>query len=143
MPARVTVFLDYQNVYRRARDAFCLPLDPATCGQVSPIALARLITSRGKGIDVALAIDLVVMAITGEFDIGVLMSTDTDLKPALEAIPSLARGKQYPRCEVAAWSVPGGHSRRLSVPGEQIWCHWLDGEDFLAVADSRDYNVAP
>src|SRR6266536_2805539 len=142
MPARITVFLDYQNVYRRARDAFCLPLDPATCGQVSPIALARLITSRGtgdrvlhgvrvyrgqpdslrdpkgyaanfrqcdawrieplttvttrtlryplnwpvehaqeKGIDVALAIDLVVMAMTGEFDIGVLMSTDTDLKP--------------------------------------------------------------
>src|SRR6266542_5564667 len=139
MPARITVFLDYQNVYRRARDAFCLPLEPATFGQGSPIALARLITGRGKGIDVALAIDLVVMAMTGEFDIGVLMSTDTDLKPALEAVISLARGKQYPRCELAAWSVPGGHARRLSVPGERIWCHWLDGEDFLAVADSRDY----
>jgi uncharacterized LabA/DUF88 family protein len=32
-----------------------------------------------KGIDVALAIDFVVMAVRDEYDVGILMSTDTDL----------------------------------------------------------------
>ena len=36
-----------------------------------------------KGIDVALAIDFVRLAITGAYDVGVMMSTDTDLLPAL------------------------------------------------------------
>ena len=204
MPARVVVFLDYQNVYRRARDGFFQPLDPSQRGQVSPTALGQLICGRGvgdrtlagvrvyrgqpdslrdptgygansrqcaawsadplttvvvrtlrypfnwpaeraqeKGIDVALAIDFVMMAIRGEYDIGVLMSTDTDLKPALEAIIGMAGGNYYPRCELAAWSVPGGHSRRLSVSGERIWCHWLSRDDYLAIADNTDYNLAP
>jgi uncharacterized LabA/DUF88 family protein len=37
-----------------------------------------------KGVDVALAIDFVTMAIDGQYDVGVIASTDTDLKPALE-----------------------------------------------------------
>ena len=35
-----------------------------------------------KGIDVALAIDMVTMAVHGEYDVGILMSLDADLKPA-------------------------------------------------------------
>ena len=42
-----------------------------------------------KGIDVALAVDFVMMAVAEEYDVGVLMSTDTDLKPALEAVVAL------------------------------------------------------
>src|SRR5581483_4420414 len=34
-----------------------------------------------KGIDVALALDFAIMAAQNEFDIGVMFSTDTDLKP--------------------------------------------------------------
>jgi uncharacterized LabA/DUF88 family protein len=37
-----------------------------------------------KGIDVALAVDFVALAIDGEYDLGVMASTDTDLRPALE-----------------------------------------------------------
>jgi hypothetical protein len=48
-----------------------------------------------KGIDVALAIDFVTMAVRGEYDVGVIMSTDTDLKPALEAVAQM-RGSPYP-----------------------------------------------
>jgi hypothetical protein len=36
-----------------------------------------------------LAIDYVQMAMFGEFDVGVIMSTDTDLRPALEAVMDL------------------------------------------------------
>lgn len=39
-----------------------------------------------KGIDVALAVDFVAMAVRGEYDIGIIVSTDTDLIPALEAV---------------------------------------------------------
>ncbi len=206
MPDRVVVFLDYQNVYRRARAAFHDEInDPAVNGQIDPLALAQLITSRGavareltqvrvyrgrpdsarqpdsyganlrqcvawghlspmvnvttrtlryplnwpaeraqeKGIDVALAVDFVVMAVRTEYDVGVIMSTDTDLKPALEAVTTLRGAKAYPRCEVAAWSVPGGHSRRLAVDATNLWCHWLNRQDYDRVADLTDYNIAP
>jgi hypothetical protein len=37
-----------------------------------------------KGIDVALAVDFAMMATRGEFDIGIIMSTDTDLSQRLK-----------------------------------------------------------
>ena len=203
MAARVVVFLDFQNVYRRARATFCSRTDPAYAGQVDPLKLGELIVrrdadrellevrvyrgrpvstkdprtyaahmrqcaahaSRGsgrvsvitrslrypgswpstpaeeKGIDVALAVDFVMMAVRNEYDVGVIMSTDTDLKPALEAVHTL-NGSQYPRCEVAAWQRFAHKSRRLSVPGGGIWRHWLHEADFASVADPTDYNVA-
>jgi len=91
-----------------------------------------------KGIDVALAIDFVVMAVRGDYDVGVLMSTDTDLKPALEAVAGGGAG----RAEVAAWSNPQSYSRRLSISGRKLWCHWVDTSDYLTVQDTRDYNIA-
>ncbi len=93
-----------------------------------------------KGIDVALAIDFVQMAMLGEFDVGVIMSTDTDLRPALEAVLRL-RPEGGPICEVAAWSKAGCHGPRLSIPSAKIWCHWLSEDDYLSVADRTDYNV--
>jgi uncharacterized LabA/DUF88 family protein len=86
---------------------------------------------------VALAIDFALMAVHGEYDVGVLMSTDTDLKPALEAVASTGTA----RAEVAAWSNPHGYSRRLSIRGRKLWCHWLDEDDYLRVQDDRDYNI--
>ena len=197
------VFLDYQNVYNGARQAFHSYHAPYTEGQVDPVKLAELLASRGigsrelseirvyrgrpdstrnpagyaanlrqctawekadrrvriitrilryprnwpqepaeeKGIDVALAIDVVTMAIRREYDVAVVMSTDTDLKPALEAVTTLG-GDPYPRCEVAAWSSPEGHSRRLSISGKRLWCHWLDSDDYRNVADPTDYTLA-
>jgi uncharacterized LabA/DUF88 family protein len=93
-----------------------------------------------KGIDVALAIDFVQMAMLGEFDVGVIMSTDTDLRPALEAVLRL-RPQGGPICEVAAWSNASCHGPRLSIPSAKIWCHWLSEADYLSVVDRTDYNV--
>lgn len=83
-------------------------------------------------------IHLVAGAVRGEYEVGILMSTDTDLKPALEFVRDL-EGDPYPRCVVAAWSSPDAHSRRLSIPGRQIWCHWLDESDYQAVSDPMNY----
>lgn len=199
MPARLVVFLDYQNVYSLARECFHPPLAPAQAGQIDPLRLGELIATKSaerelargrvyrgrpdsrrdprgyganlrqctrwerdprvqviwrtlryprnwpqereeeKGIDVALAIDFVTMAVRGEYDVGVIMSTDTDLKPALEAVAAMG-GNPYPRAEVAAWSTQAQHSRRLSIPGRRLWCHWLDEQDYRSVADPTDYT---
>ena len=200
MAARIVLFVDYQNVYMGARDAFHSPTAPAPIGQIDPRRLGELILRkrasdgelaevrmyRGqpdqareprayatvrrqcrawernprvrvftrrlryprdwpdsrpqeKGIDVALAVDFVLMAARGEYDVGVIMSTDTDLVPALEAVIAL-QGSPFPRCEVAAWSTRGSYSQRLGVPGRRVWCHWLDEGDYRAIADPRDFS---
>ena len=69
-----------------------------------------------KGIDVALAVDFVMMAARREFDVGVLFSSDTDLVPALEAVVALRPGRRrhakwqlglHPACARACfpWAV--------------------------------------
>jgi uncharacterized LabA/DUF88 family protein len=196
---RTIVFLDYQNVYRRARDTFHQLSDPSASGQIDPMKLGQLLVNRDsnrdlvevrayrgqpdaaldskgyganfrqcaaweragatvitrplrypagwpaeraeeKGIDVILAVDFVTMAQRGDYDVGILMSTDTDLKPALEEVASL-NSNRNPHCEVAAWSAPGMHARRLSISGTRVWCHWLGPDDYKQVADQTNYTV--
>jgi hypothetical protein len=31
------------------------------------------------------------------------------------------------------------HSRRLSITGTRVWCHWLGPGDYKAVADLTNY----
>ena len=102
--------------------------------------------AREKGVDVQLAVDFVSGALTGRFDVGIIMSTDTDLYPALEAVRSYGIDiswpfafppelnleddsmddyfvmaervdrATHPRCEVAASRAPDGHSPCLRLP---------------------------
>lgn len=88
-----------------------------------------------KGIDVALAIDFVVMAIDNKYDIGIIASTDTDLKPAIEYVHS----KGAPAVEVVAWR--GKTKNRLSIKEKHLWCHFLYKEDYDRVADRTYYTV--
>ena len=88
-----------------------------------------------KGIDVALAVDFVTLAIDGAYDIGVIFSTDTDLKPALEYVD-----RKCPQvCTVAAWTSPTSRGR-LSLKDGNLWCYWLDRNDYDSVADLTDYR---
>lgn len=204
---RVTVFIDYQNAYMRARERFGHP-GPGlfTFGQIDPRRLGLLLEKRGhavdprrrlsevrvyrgepdrrrnptahaacrrqieywaaqegvsvitrpllyrpiagqgggprvwegreKGIDVHIALDMAMGAVRDAFDVAILMSADTDLVPAIEAV--LEAGK---RAEVAAWDPHRG-AWRLSVPGRKIWCHWLGRADFDRVSDPTDYTKA-
>ena len=204
MAMRVVVFVDYQNVYRRARDAYHNHgTDPHWMGQVNPAALGAHIAGKDggtervshqvrmyrgmpnsaldpkgygaarrqiaawecgasiavitrpfryprnypasppqeKGIDVQLALDFVMMAVRDEYDVGVLMSNDTDLRPALEEVIRLGR----PAVEVATWEPLEGRSRfSLRLPGRpagsQPYCHWIDHAAYLAVQDAADYT---
>jgi hypothetical protein len=80
------------------------------------------------------------MGIRREYEVGILMSTDTDMKPALEAVAALT-GTQGTRAEVAAWSVPGSHSRRLAISSRNLYCHWVGQDIYWRVADRRDYST--
>ena len=203
MVERVVLFVDYQNVYMRARDAFHNPIaDPHWMGQINPTALGRYVAGRAgqserdlcevriyrgmpnnkrdpkgyraarrqiaewerqplatvttrpfryprnypgsrpveKGIDVQIALDFVMMAVRDEYDVGILMSNDTDLRPALEEVIRLGTCS----VEVATWQPREGRPRQhLRLPGmssrTQPYCHWIDLEGHNSVSDDTDY----
>lgn len=208
MTNRVTVFIDYQNVYKRARGIFELDESENVTGQISPIKVARLLVKkigvdysleqvrayrgipsnklepkgysavrrqtaswmkegqtqvvlrpihypsgwpnsapeegkpREKGVDVELAVDFVRMAISGDFDFGVIFSMDNDLKPALEYI-----GNAFPNIglAVASWWPSGEVSKSsrpstISVPGINLRDIRLDLGDYDLVRDDADYS---
>jgi uncharacterized LabA/DUF88 family protein len=197
MPKRIGLFIDYQNVYRRARSAFARPGDSHAVGQVDPLKVGQLISKkttdsalelvriyRGlpdggkdpkgyaacsrqvaawnalqrvevftrplryphnyptekpseKGIDVQLAIDFVVAALDNRFDVGVIFSADTDLKPAIETV--IARTAV--EVAVATWQPSIGYASRISISARNIWCHYLREVDFSAVKDLTDYTT--
>ena len=68
-----------------------------------PVRYLGLDDVRGseKGIDVALAVDYVRMAIQRRFEIGVIFSADNDLAPALESVRDLKISRLIPAA--AAW----------------------------------------
>lgn len=195
-PKELILFIDWQNVYKSARDAFFLPQDSGVYGQINPIELGNLICLRKatenvtlkqiriysgqpavedrktyaahtkqfnrwrkepqvniitrplryptnskpqeKGVDVALAVDFVAMAVDDDYDVGVIASTDTDLKPALEFVHK--RFADTLEIEVVAWKSRNFQSR-LSVARANIWCHFLYKEDYDKIADLRNYNL--
>lgn len=86
-----------------------------------------------KGIDVAIAVDMIRLGMAGYMDAAILFSSDNDLLPAVEVLWDM------PGChvEVAAWS--GTH--RVRLDGKQLpWCHMLSQQDFDAVRDRFDYS---
>lgn len=93
-----------------------------------------------KGIDTALTLDFAVMAIRGQYDAGILFSTDTDLKPTLEFVAGLTNTQGAPRAEVAAWSSAGQHNSRLSIKTRKLFCHWIDKPTYQTIADPTDYS---
>lgn len=85
-----------------------------------------------KGIDVALAVDLVKYAIRGDIDAAIVFTSDKDILPAIE----LVYWETSCHVELACWS--GGH--RLRIDDTQVpWCHFLNEGDFLHVQDPTDY----
>lgn len=95
---------------------------------------------REKGIDVALAVDFVTLAQRKLFDVGLLFSRDTDLKPALEYVCEQQRAWGKPRAEVVAWRRDDQRSGRLSAVGHKVFCHWISEPEYTSVADSDDYT---
>jgi hypothetical protein len=90
---------------------------------------------REKGIDVMLAVDMVMGAIRDEYDVAILMSADTDLIPAAEAVTEAGKWVEF-----AAWRPDVGYASHLRIDGRRTWCHDLRRSDFERVGDSTDHT---
>jgi hypothetical protein len=89
---------------------------------------------------VQLAIDVVAGAVDGRYDVGIIFSTDTDLRPALEFVAQRFKGS--PRVESAAWKGVAANRGIFATSPRRTWCHYLDRTDYETVHDERDYNVS-
>ena len=210
---QVFVFLDWQNVYMRAREAFFDPrFDPPAKGQVNPVDLAATLAAdyarrhsddevelsqvhiyrgrplqshdpkgydafrrqdgawrhnrkvhthyrdlrypwnwgepdcadkpREKGVDVELALDVVTLGLEGAYDVGIVMSADYDLTPALDYMVRRRISRDAPDVEVASWkSDQGDKPLRIRLSGRPLYCIWLDRQTFWGLADDRDYSI--
>ncbi len=93
---------------------------------------APVFEAREKGVDVLIALGLVLGAERDDYDVAVLFSSDTDLVPAVEAVRTIGK-----RCEVAAWRPAVGYGNGLRIGG--VWCHWLDEADYRRLHDPTNY----
>jgi uncharacterized LabA/DUF88 family protein len=91
-----------------------------------------------KGIDVAIALDLVKLGNRGEYDTAILCSADTDLIPAVDEVVD---GDSGCTVEVAGWRHDT-YRQRLSFKDRNIWCHWLSLDDYNLVCDGTDYAAS-
>lgn len=89
-----------------------------------------------KGIDVALAVDLVHLAYRRQYDALIVFSGDTDLLPALELVVSL----RLSHVEVACWS--GAKPLRFAGTNRP-WCHFLGRDEREAVTEDWDGHSKP
>ncbi len=86
--------------------------------------------------------DFVTLAVSGQYDVGVLFSTDTDLAPALDAVYEL-NGRGLPWPHVAGWSGPNISHRRIGATGKHraVPCCWINSQTYQSVQDHTHYRV--
>ncbi len=90
-----------------------------------------------KGVDVQLAVDIVTGASDGLYDVGVVFSGDTDLRPALEYVAH--KFNPIPLVEVAAWESGGGRTGLTFNAPYKRWCHYLGEADYRSIRDTTSY----
>jgi len=110
--------------------------DPLVTVRRRPLRYPRswpALPAQEKGVDVALAVDFVRLATEKHYEVGILVSRDTDLIPCLETVADL----HLAHVEVATWVGCG----RLRLPGgNRPWCHYLTEADYHTVRDPTDYT---
>lgn len=96
--------------------------------------------ARQKGVDVELAIDVVALALGGEYEVGIVASTDTDLVPAIEAVYRLRGSDATPRICVIGYEGLPKQLRMKDQHDRNLYCFRLSRTDYEAVQDSTDYT---
>lgn len=87
-----------------------------------------------KGVDVAMAIDIVEAVLTGLVDVVVMVTVDTDQRPVRDFLVQRTRA----HVEVVKWE---GHPACLA--GNQCVVRVIDKVTFESVMDRRDYHQDP
>jgi uncharacterized LabA/DUF88 family protein len=192
---RAIVFVDYQNVYRSARDAYGLHGEDNLLGNVRPYSLGRQMMRGGglvlaqvrvytgvhtpqhsaklhgmmqrrisawiasnpdkievfprpvrygakgpreKGVDVEIAIDFVRLALEDVYDVGIMLSADTDLVPALQFVADKCREK---RLITVGYAPDSGCQAPapLDLRRGSVERRYMTRRDFERVRDDADY----
>lgn len=92
---------------------------------------------REKGVDVKLAVDLVEAAIRERADRVVVVSTDTDLLPAIELAVD-ERGERF--VETAGWDGPGDSAALLTIKGHSLKRWPLRRALYDTLIDATDFT---
>lgn len=129
---RVAVFIDYQNVYMRAREAFAAQGERFVAGQVDPLALGDVVVSKGLAVDPRRRLHAV-KVFRGEPS---AKHSPTGQAACQRQVQAWMRNSVV---EVAAWQPTTGYASSLRLPG--MWCHRLRVADYQSVADRRDYSA--
>ena len=90
-----------------------------------------------KGVDVKLAIDALFMAVTKQYEVAVIASSDSDLVPLLEALIMVKRRIGTPDIELIAWE---GMPYRLRVSGEVLPEREVTRGAYQTIQDVTDYT---
>lgn len=90
--------------------------------------------SREKGIDVKIAVDLMVGAIDNKYDTAILVSSDSDLIPAIDWVRRRGRKK----VEYVGFSLEGTPSKEPTVP-TAIMIYATNVQRVLTEADIRQF----
>lgn len=94
-----------------------------------------------KGVDVQLSIDLVQLYLRESYDVAVVASTDTDMRPAIESVIEIAgTPREYPAVFACAWNS-ATHKTRLWLPGRPLYCFYLHRADYDLVEDPTRYGA--
>lgn len=73
------------------------------------------------------------MGMARDFDVAIVMSSDTDLLPAVEMVYERRLG----HVELATWT----RARRLRFPDSQLpWCHFIRESEYRTIEDVTDYT---
>ncbi len=81
------------------------------------------------------------MAVDKRYGIGIIVSTDQDMKPALEAVAKLRGSDAVPCiCAVRYGDLPQLLTHR-DDNGNTTYCFRLTTDDYMAVVDPTDYRV--
>lgn len=119
-----------------------LPDPRASLGQVRAGELVAAEVGAEKGIDVAVALDLVRYAREGRFDVAVLVSRDRDLHGAVEEVHAIGREKrEVLQVEVAFLTPLDRGPFATSPPFNRV--NWITRPMFQECIDLTNYTVLP
>ena len=134
---RAVVFVDGQNLFHAAREAFGYTYPSYDVQRHATLPL----TGEEKGIDVRIALDVIALAHRREYDVALVMSQDQDLSEVAEEIRAVSREQQrWIKIASAFPQSPASQNRRGI--NKTDWIR-IDRELYDQCLDRRDYRRKP
>ena len=117
-------------------DPKALPDPRKNVGQKLQVAVGPYQRAREKGIDLAIGLDVMDLALQGHMDVAVIVSSDNDLCEAARSTHAVSRGGRRVSVEAALFN----EQRKPILLQHYDYTHQLRYQDFDAAKDSFDYK---